>query len=154
MSQIDKNTVSAENQLNGTEPIFFENAQGCGVRVLFVGNSITLHGYKPEIGWYGENYGMAASKKENDYVHIVMREILKRDPNAAFCICQASQWELNYADGQKVVEKLDLYKKIKDFKADIIVMRIVDNCPREKFDKAAFIKAYNAFISMKKKMLK
>ena len=53
------NTVSAENQLKTELPIFFENKDGNGKRVLFVGNSITLHEAKEEIGWYG-NYGMAA----------------------------------------------------------------------------------------------
>ena len=45
-----------------------------GVRVVFIGNSITLHGPLASIGWTN-NWGMAASVPEKDYVHLVARGI-------------------------------------------------------------------------------
>ncbi|MCY2988855.1 MAG: glycoside hydrolase family 127 protein [Planctomycetota bacterium] len=39
-------------------------------RILFLGNSITLHGPKADIDWTG-NWGMAASSEDKDYVHLV-----------------------------------------------------------------------------------
>ena len=45
-----------------------------GLRVLFLGNSITLHAALPEIGWTNV-WGMAASAAEKDYVHLVTRGI-------------------------------------------------------------------------------
>ncbi|MBQ8759028.1 MAG: hypothetical protein IJZ20_04970, partial [Clostridia bacterium] len=94
-SQMAKNTVSSKNQMRLGETIFGENVDGNGKRVLFVGNSITLHDIRPSIGWHLE-CGMAASAPENDYVHIIKRRVREKDTDAAFCVCQASGWERSY----------------------------------------------------------
>lgn len=125
MSQIEKNTVSAENQLKKSEFVYVEGENNPGVRILFVGNSITLHGIKEEIGWHG-HWGMAASAKEKDYVHLLETKVRETHPDAAFCICQAAEWERRYKEGSTV---LPLYQAAAGFRADIIVFRLVENCP-------------------------
>ena len=98
MQQIEKNNVTAENQLNGAGLVSFENPNGKGVRVMFAGNSITRHAPSPTIGWTLD-CGMAASAPEKDYVHLLMQKFRKTDPDAAFCICQVADWERNYQKG-------------------------------------------------------
>ena len=44
---------------------------GGGIRVLVYGNSIALHGPKPDIGWTND-WGMAASARGKDFAHLVV----------------------------------------------------------------------------------
>lgn len=143
MNQIDKNTVKADNQLSKEQFVTFINPKGKGKRVMFVGNSITRHGVKADIGWHND-WGMAASALENDYVHIVAKEILQKDSEAAFCICQAAEWERNCYNGEST---FNLFEDAHNFKADIIIMRVVENCPRDNYDGELFHKEYEKFIS-------
>ncbi|MBR5156575.1 MAG: hypothetical protein IKW59_02295 [Clostridia bacterium] len=142
MAQIDKNTVAADNQLEESKRISFEE-DGNGIRVLFVGNSITRHAPKESIGWLYD-WGMAASEKENDYVHVAKKEILNITPNAAFCVCQAADWEKNYRNGENELEQ---FVKARDFNADIIVMRLLENCEQKEFDAEIFEEEYGKLIN-------
>ena len=135
-SQLEKNTVDSKNQLKESNVVRFFNLAADGLKVMFVGNSITLHGILPSIGWHGE-WGMAASKEENDYVHLLMNKISEKQENSSFCICQVASWESNYKEGK---EKYSLYESARAFDADIIVMRFVENCPGKDFDKEIFKK--------------
>jgi len=143
MNQIEKNTVSAKDQLKPWRFIRFVNPEGKGRRILFAGNSITVHGIKPELGWHWE-WGMAASCEENDYVHRVMAEINKREADAAFCIAQVSRWEVNYAKDYEAA--IALHKEARDFDADVIIIRCVENCPRDVYEREQFIKSYTSLI--------
>lgn len=143
MSQIEKNTVNAKGQLKKTEFVTFINPEGAGKRVMFVGNSITRHGVLPEIGW-NNDFGMAASSVDNDYVHIVAKEYSNKNPDAAYCICQVAEWETQYKNGDKTLE---LFEMARNFDADIIIMRAVENCPATDFDEELFIEKYEELIS-------
>lgn len=134
-SQLEKNSVDSEKQLKETDLVKFENSDGNGNRVLFVGNSMTLHGIKPEIGW-NKLCGMAASSKEKDYVHRLISLIDSEIDDCAYCICQVAEWERNYKKGS---ETFELFKNARDFEADIIVMRFIENCPVRNFEDDVFI---------------
>lgn len=138
MNQIEKNTVSANNQLEETEYVTFINPNGKGKRILFVGNSITRHGFLPEIGWYND-FGMAASCIENDYVHILASKLDKIYPDAVYCVCQVALWETKYQEGESILFE---YESAHNFDADIVVMRIIENCKTDDFDRNAFYKEY------------
>jgi lysophospholipase L1-like esterase len=93
-------------------------------RILFVGNSITLHGAKASIGWTN-TCGMAASAPEKDYVHIVTRAVGTTTGTAPVTMVQ------NIADFERRYETYDLaqLKKALDFKADTIIVAIGENVP-------------------------
>lgn len=132
--QMEKNTVAAAGQLEESEMVRFFNPAGKGKRIMFVGNSITLHGAAPEIGWDGE-WGMAASKQENDYVHRLMRAVSENTADPVFCICQVAEWERQYKKGGEVHM---LFENACQFRADIIILRFIENCPKKDFDPVAF----------------
>lgn len=142
-TEMDKNNVSAKGQLKESELVKFDFLDSDGVRIMFVGNSITLHGVRESIGWHSA-HGMAASKKENDYVHIVEREVLKRVPDAAFCICQVANWEIEYKSGESTYPK---YSAAREFGADIIIVRCVENCPKSELEPEVFKRELDALLS-------
>lgn len=143
MQQIEKNTVKAENQLKDKHDVTFECEENKGKRVMFAGNSITLHEPSESIGWHNQ-WGMAASAKEKDYVHMLESHIKGVEPDAKFCICQAYKWERDFANGK---DAYPIYQKARDFDADIIVVRFVENCPWKDFDPVVFKREYIDFIN-------
>lgn len=143
MNQIEKNTVKAENQLGDNHDVTFECTECNGKRVMFAGNSITLHEPKADIGWHNQ-WGMAASAKEKDYVHVLESHIKGVFPDATFCVCQAYKWERDFANGKLAYP---IYEKARDFDAEIIVVRFIENCPWKDFDPAVFKREYIDYIN-------
>ena len=130
-AKYQENIISSVNQNEKDD--FIYRGEGSKLRILFVGNSITLHGYRPQIGWFGE-WGMAASSIDKDYAHLLMKKVReKRD--AEFCICQVSEWETTYKNGESVLEK---YDEARDFSADVIVFRAIENCSSKEFEPELF----------------
>jgi len=127
MAQIDENTVSVEHQIKVLQRALMIHPEGKGLRVMFVGNSITHHMPAPAIGW-NYDWGMAASAPEKDYVHLCMDCIKKIHPDPAFCICGAGRWEMNWKNGESVFEE---YQSAREFKADVIILRMIENCAKD-----------------------
>lgn len=116
-----KNTVRAENQVKDD---FRFTTEGSGkTKVLFIGNSITRHGPAPEIGWFGD-YGMAASSREKDYVHVTASLLDEPLGSITIGIAQLADWERNYAE-EGILSRL--YQKAQAFRADIVIVRIGEN---------------------------
>lgn len=139
--EIEKNTVPAQNQLAAEAQIAFEHRGSGGVRIAFIGNSITRHGPAPALGWYGD-WGMAASCRETDYVHRVLDGLWDRGVPVRGCICNASQWERGYDRGFD----LSFFAPVRDFAPDILVMRVVENCSLADLKPKVLEEAYEALI--------
>jgi hypothetical protein len=94
-------------------------------RILFLGNSITLHGPSAKVGW-PNNWGMAASAQQKDYVHVLVNSVAKLSGT------QPDVRIDNIAEFERHYDTYDLNAKLKrhlDFKADIIVVAIGENVP-------------------------
>ena len=92
-------------------------------KVLFLGNSITLHGPAENIGWKG-NWGMAASTAEKDYVHLLLTRL------AAAAHGQPVSMVRNIADFERQHSTYDIPARLKpelDFEADLIIVAIGEN---------------------------
>lgn len=92
-------------------------------KVLFLGNSITLHGPKADIGWTG-NWGMAASSAEKDYVHLVTAGLTRAAGKAPQILVR------NIASFERDYTSFDLEKQLRDaidFQADLIILAIGEN---------------------------
>lgn len=117
------NTVKADAQIEVGKYVSIYK-RGGRLKVLFFGNSITRHEPNAEIGWSGD-WGMAATSKEKDFVHLIISELDKKYGKVDYCIAQGAAWEQNYQDSDRVLR--EHYSAVADFNADIIVIRIGEN---------------------------
>ncbi len=135
-----KNTVAVENQTRETFKMFEKsNAQK---RVLFLGNSITLHEKKASIGW-NVNWGMAASAKEKDYVHIVLNALKEKYGEISYCIANISKWERQYWE-EDVIQK---FIEAKEFNADTVIFRFGENIQRNSLEEYPLINYLRKFVA-------
>lgn len=94
-------------------------------KVLFLGNSITLHGPKADIDWSG-NWGMAASSQAKDYVHLVTAGLAAKGGTVPETMVK------NIADFERAHAGYDIADKLREaiaFQADLIIVAIGENVP-------------------------
>lgn len=118
-------------------------------RVVYLGNSITLHGPAPKIGWT-LNCGMAASAPEKDYVHLLTAKLAKAAGG------QPQIMVKNIADFERQFETYDLEAGLKDelaFAPTIVIVAIGENVPALTSDdaKAKYQAAFARLLSTLKK---
>ena len=134
-----KNEVSAKDQTKEKFKLIEKNPNG--KKVLFLGNSITLHETAPQIGWF-HNWGMAASDISKDYVHLTVTGIEKKYGEINYCICNVGNWELGFENDDVLCQ----FKQARDFNADIVIVRIGENVKIEKLHKCDFGEKYEKFV--------
>lgn len=120
MTDKERNDVPATEQVAHDAHIRVYG-DGGGLRVLFVGNSISLHAPAPQLGWQGD-WGMAASCAENDYVHRALRIWQEKYGKATGCVCQVSEWERDFMQ-----DAPGYFAAARGFAPHITVVRIGDN---------------------------
>lgn len=102
-------------------------------RILFLGNSLTLHPPSPTIGWTG-NWGMAASAAANDYAHVLTARI----PGAVLEAVNVSALETDPTHFDPASVDSSLARS-----PDLVVVELGDNAT----DASAFQSAYAALIA-------
>jgi len=114
------------------------------MKILFLGNSITLHSSAPQIGWFGE-WGMAASKKENDYVHLVEKGLIERGKCPEIRFRNIAEFERDPGLNIQSYFAEDLR-----FAPDVLILRIAENTPEEAVEQFgdACIQLVSAFLSV------
>lgn len=94
-------------------------------RVLVIGNSITLHGPKPEIGWT-DRWGMAASTQAKDFVHVLATRIAAAagtQPDVRIC------GGVPFEHGYRTIDVRVMLQPFTDFAPDLVVLAIGENVP-------------------------
>ena len=137
---IDKNTVPSENQMVNSQYISFLGNPNAKKRILVVGNSITRHGPREEIGWSGD-WGMAASAPEKDFVHRLYDMLCKDGQDVFMRVSQCANWERGFLSDNA----LSAYDGDRDFGADIVVFCLGENVQKE--DKPYFKEHMKKFVN-------
>ncbi len=126
MNKYQENIISSVNQNEKDE--FVWRAEGSKIKILFVGNSITLHGKLEKAGWMN-NCGMAASEPDKDYVHLVVQKIREKyDPNVTYGILQVANYEREFFE--TTPEEMYKSRNAADLRADIVIMFFGANTPK------------------------
>lgn len=110
-------------------------------KVLILGNSIVRHPPLPSIAW-NNNWGMAASAIDSDFVHILIRNIKSKDSTCHVMYENIADFEKDYITWD--YRKADTFAR---FKPDLIVMRIAENVNDQQAEENNFIKYYDSLIN-------
>lgn len=106
--------------------------------VLILGNSITIHAPSLSLGWT-HNWGMAASARDSDYVHLLIDSIHAKDASAIIKYQEIGDFERDYQHYQ--FSKLDSLRS-----PYLLIMRISENVNDNDATKNGFISSYDRLI--------
>jgi len=110
-------------------------------RIVIVGNSITRHPPRPEIGWNGD-WGMAASARDSDFVHILTRRFKQEEATAVVKFLNIAEWERNYYRYNDA--PLDT---VKQFRPNLLIVRLGENVRGDSIGPYGFAKYFPRLLS-------
>ncbi|WP_432711057.1 SGNH/GDSL hydrolase family protein [Pedobacter sp.] len=93
--------------------------------ILILGNSITQAPENKAIGW-NANWGMAASKPEFDFVHLLSSKFISENPSAKITAKNIAAFEVDYENYD-----LNQLKTYTESKPDLVIIRIGENVTQE-----------------------
>ena len=123
----DAARMSSDMMNPGTPLRIKEHADGGSFKILFYGNSIAMHAPLPKIGWTND-WGMAASAPEKDFVHLVAKGLEARTGGKA-------DWRIRkmYALERNIATNVATVAEIATDVAwgpDYVVIAIGENVPK------------------------
>ena len=138
------NTVSGKDQLPVNSYIFRYPNENAKKKIAIVGNSITKHGYAPQIGWFG-TWGMAATSQDKDFVHLLKAKFHERYGEVDLMIAQAACWESAKTEDKEGKLK-DHYIPLVEFDPDILIVRLGENIQFHETDSVTLKKDFKYFM--------
>lgn len=91
------------------------------MKILFIGNSITVHG---KCSYWPGVWGMAATSKENDYVHLLVKRLSQAGQKVDYEVINFFKWEIMDYDREETLPILaDLLKVSYDY----IIIQLGEN---------------------------
>jgi Secretion system C-terminal sorting domain len=117
-------------------------AQDYPLKVAVLGNSLVNHEPKASIGWTN-NWGMAASAKEKDFVHLLEKELKATSSKIELISGNIGEFERRYWDYDL---NNTLLNGVRDFSPDIIVFRIGENIDDKQLNVDDFHKYLQAMV--------
>ena len=140
-AQSDAERMKSDMMNPGSALCTVEQSGGGTFKVLIYGNSIALHGPKPDIGWTN-NWGMAASAPEKDFAHLVAAGLeAKRGGRADLRIRNLAALERNFTTNIATVAQISADAK---WSPDYVVIAIGENAPNLT---ASSAEAYRKFLA-------
>ena len=121
-------------------------------RILFLGNSVTLHGPDASIGWSGD-WGMAATTQSKDYVH-TLTNVINTTIGGSLTVAPAGSGGAdNVVNVAKIFERgyasynNSMLQTQLNWKAEIVVLQFAENVYMASFDPSAFTKSLETLMN-------
>jgi len=106
--------------------------------VVILGNSLVRVPPVPEIGWYGD-WGMAASVRDSDFVHLLIRDIHQKNPSVEVKFTTIADFERGF--DTYPLSNLDSLRN-----PDMLILKIGENVNDKKALEDNFISYYDKLV--------
>lgn len=96
-------------------------------QALLLGNSLTSHGLRTEIGYYGEEYAMAATSNDTCWGTLFKRVLQQKNPDAVTIRYNVANWETQMQNYMSLDSFDALLSDYIDSKTDLIIFKAGEN---------------------------